>query len=202
VTDTDIPGAPLDRPVGVVRATADIAAAPERVFEALTDPRQLAAWWGGADSYRTHDWEVEPHAGGRWSARTTDADGNEGTLRGEYLVFDPPRTLEHTWCPSWDDAAHETVRYDLAPAIVDGVPGTRVIVTHTTVAARLAARSSAAACLVAALSRLVSATRRASAADAPRRWHPLPPSLVRPSRHRRYASHVGPGADRRSAAGA
>ena len=30
-----------------------IAASPERVFEALTDPAQLAEWWGSDDTLRT-----------------------------------------------------------------------------------------------------------------------------------------------------
>ena len=68
--------------------------------------------------------------GGRWHARTTDAAGREGSLAGEYRVVDPPRVLEHTWQASWDEAP-TVVRYELAPAQVGGVSGTRVTVTHT-----------------------------------------------------------------------
>ena len=58
------------------------------------------------------------------------ADRLEGTLGGEYRVVDPPRVLEHTWEASWDEAP-TIVRYELAPARVGGVSGTRVTVTHT-----------------------------------------------------------------------
>jgi uncharacterized protein YndB with AHSA1/START domain len=114
-----------------VCATAEIAAPPEQVFEALTDPGQLAAWWGSADSYRTHDWKVDARPGGRWSVRTTDASGAEASAHGEYRVVDPPRVLEYTWRASWDGFAPTTVRFELAPAVVGGVSGTRVTVTHS-----------------------------------------------------------------------
>ena len=116
----------------VVRADVEIAAPPDRVFDALTDPRELAAWWGGDDDYRTTDWTLEPTPGREWSARTIDRHGREGHVGGEILVADAPHRLEYTWRTSWDDG-ESVVRYDLTPARVDGVPGTRVTVTHTAV---------------------------------------------------------------------
>ncbi len=124
------PFGPFDATRDAVRADIEIAAPPERVFEALTDPAQLAAWWGSAETHRAHDWQADVQPGGRWEARTTDATGREGTLGGEYRVVDPPRVLEHTWEASWDEAP-TIVRYELAPARVGGVSGTRVTVTHT-----------------------------------------------------------------------
>ena len=118
---------------GVARATVDVAAPPERVFRALVDPADLAAWWGGdADGGggRTHDWSADARPGGRWRVRTTDAAGREMTVEGEYRVVDPPHTLETTW-RAGGEAIPSTVRYDLAPIDVGGAPGTRVTVTHT-----------------------------------------------------------------------
>lgn len=124
-----------------VYAAVDIAAPPEQVFDALTDPEQLAAWWDeGAAADAPSEWEADPRPGGQWSVRTTDAAGNEATVYGEYVAVDPPRRLEYTWRASWDDFAVTTVRYDLAPAIVHGVPGTRLTVTHTNAGAVAAAR--------------------------------------------------------------
>ena len=116
---------------GAVHAAIEIAAPPEEVFRSLTDPRELAAWWGAAEGRRTHDWQVDARPGGAWSVRTTDAGGAEGTVRGEFRVVDPPRVLECSWEASWDDFAPTTVRYELAPALVRGVSGTRLTVTHT-----------------------------------------------------------------------
>jgi uncharacterized protein YndB with AHSA1/START domain len=118
-----------------VRATVEIAAPPEEVFEALTDPAQLEEWWGTPDSYRTSDWQLEPSAGGEWSVRTTAPDGSEASVHGEYHLVDPPRTLEFSWAASWDDFAETTVRFDPAPVVVRGVSGTRVTVTHSGLAA-------------------------------------------------------------------
>ncbi|HEX5438317.1 MAG TPA: SRPBCC domain-containing protein [Gemmatimonadaceae bacterium] len=120
----------------IVRATVDVAAPPEQVFDALTNPRELTEWWGSEDSYRTHDWQVDPRAGGAWSARTTDAEGAEGMIQGEFRVVDPPRLIECSWHASWDDGAPTILRYELTPVVVDDLPGTRVTVTHTRLSAR------------------------------------------------------------------
>jgi uncharacterized protein YndB with AHSA1/START domain len=120
------PAADNDRIV----TTIDIAASPERVFAALTDPQELAAWWGSETGYRTCDWRVDARTEGEWSARTIDPSGNEGSIRGAYTVVDPPNALESTWHASWDDDVVTTVRYDLSPTIIDDAPGTRLTVTH------------------------------------------------------------------------
>jgi uncharacterized protein YndB with AHSA1/START domain len=114
-----------------VHAAVEIAAPPDAVFQALTDPDELAAWWGSADSYRTRDWAVDARPGGRWSTRATTPAGDVGTLGGEFRVVDPPRALEYSWEASWDGGAPTVVRFELAPALVRGVPGTRLTVTHT-----------------------------------------------------------------------
>jgi uncharacterized protein YndB with AHSA1/START domain len=112
---------------GVVKAEIEIAAIPDRVFHTLTDPTELAAFWGSDDMYRTSDWKVDLRPGGKWSALARGADGTTMTVDGEYLEVDPPRRLVFTWRPSWDDYAVTTVRYDIEPTAT----GTRLRVTHT-----------------------------------------------------------------------
>jgi uncharacterized protein YndB with AHSA1/START domain len=114
-----------------IETTIDIAASPERVFAALTDPQELAAWWGSDDTYRTRDWSVDARPDGEWSARTIDPSGKEGSIRGTFAVVDRPSVLESTLRASWDEIGTTTVRYDLSPAIVHDAPGTRLTVTHT-----------------------------------------------------------------------
>lgn len=126
-----VPLADFDTAHGAVHASVDIAAPLERVFAALLDPRELAAWWGSAGTYRTRDWHVEPQVGGEWSTRTVDPSGQEAIAHGEYLVVDAPRVLEYTWRASWNDFAPTTIRYELAPTLVHGISGTRLTVTHT-----------------------------------------------------------------------
>lgn len=112
---------------GVIKAEIEIAAPPERVFRAITDSGELAAWWGADDMYRTTDWKIDLRPGGSWSTVAINTDGTRATVGGEYLEIDPPRRLVYTWRPSWDDFIETTIRYDLEPTAV----GTRVLVTHS-----------------------------------------------------------------------
>ncbi len=119
---------------GDVVATIDIAAPPERVFRALTNPEELAKWWVGTESFNApgaHDWQVDPRPRGQWRVTSRDALGRETTIRGEYRVVDPPRLLEFSWQASWDAVIAMTVRCELEPMIVSGASGTRLRVTHT-----------------------------------------------------------------------
>ena len=176
-----------------IRESVDIAAPPERVFDALTDPGQLARWWGAPDTYRTDAWTVDPRPGGALGATTRDASGREGSARGEYRIVDRPRTLEHTWHPD-DEPAPSLVRFDLEPAAVRGVPGTRVTVTHTRLVPTLdlrasvaphAASSATTIAWIARLDRLARIVRVRSAA--------LPPSFSKPSRRAMRAAASEPG---------
>ncbi|MEP6622768.1 MAG: SRPBCC domain-containing protein [bacterium] len=118
-----------------VTTTVDIAASPERVFSALTDPQELAAWWVAPDTLEQgvdQAWDVDAKPGGEWSMTSTDREGREAVVRGEYRIVDPPRELEFSWQASWDGYVTSTVRCVLAPVIVDGEPGTRLRVTHVT----------------------------------------------------------------------
>ncbi len=40
-------------------------------------------------------------------------EGQAFTLRGEYRRIDPPRLLEFTWIPDWEDEPQSTVRFEL-----------------------------------------------------------------------------------------
>lgn len=110
---------------GIVRAQVDIGAPPALVFEALTEPAQLAAWWGG-DQYRTENWQMELRPGARWrcDARSPRGDSEVG---GEILEVDPPRRLVLSWEASWDAFQRTVITYTLAATDT----GTRVTVVHT-----------------------------------------------------------------------
>ncbi len=104
----------------------EIEASPETVFTALTDPDQLAAWWGDDTIYRTINWKIDLRVGGLWSCEAKGEDGTLGSVHGRFLEIDPPRTLAYTWNPSWDSAGETNVRYTLTPA----ASGTRVSILH------------------------------------------------------------------------
>jgi uncharacterized protein YndB with AHSA1/START domain len=119
-----------------------IAAPPERVFEALTDQKQLLQWWD-TEATPIESYEIEPRLGGRYryAGRQASKDVN-GVSRfechGVITEFDPPRVLAHTWIANWhEDKLHPTlVRYELIP---EG-EGTRLKVTHSGLANEPVAR--------------------------------------------------------------
>jgi uncharacterized protein YndB with AHSA1/START domain len=117
---------------GTILAKVEIAAAPERVYLALTSPDELVKWWGSADDYRTTAWTADLKVGGRWRAEGMSKDGAPFHVDGEYLVLDPPRAIVHTWKAPWDGGHVTTVSYRLEP--VEG--GTRVVVRHEGFAGR------------------------------------------------------------------
>ena len=128
-----------------VVALVEIAAPPERVFQALIDPAQLKLWFNDASCPVKH-WEFEGRRGGRYRyetdrSATVSVNGvNEFKCRGEVLEFDPPRLLAYSWIANWHaDPAHATVvRWELEPS-ADGTR-TKVKVTHSGLAREKVAR--------------------------------------------------------------
>lgn len=126
---------------GVIYAAIDIDAPPEQVWDALTEPEQLASWWGKRDDYRTFNWQIDLRPGGKWSSEHARVDGTQhGTVHGEYLEVDPPRLLVYTWRPSFDEFRETVIRLELS-ATASGthvklkhsgfVPGGPAAVSHT-----------------------------------------------------------------------
>jgi len=121
----------------LVKVVADIAAAPDAVFRALTDPNELAQWWGAEGIYRTERWEVDLRPGGKWVCHISAPEGAkpmtdrddppQQLVRGEYITIDPPRVLEYTWSPSWDNFAVTKVRCEIEPT----PGGSRLTLIHS-----------------------------------------------------------------------
>lgn len=98
-----------------------IAAPPERVFQAITDPKQMPLWWGQQGLYRVMEWKGDVRPGGKWVSSGVAADGSPFEVDGEYLEVDPPRLLTHTWKASWANMPKTTVRWELEPQDVHGL---------------------------------------------------------------------------------
>ncbi len=126
-----------DAATGSIRVVADIAASPEAVFRALTDPKEILQWWGGQGGmYQPRDWESDLRPGGKWkgwleskgdASKMTDVDAPGMTVEGEYITVDPPRLLEYTWSPTWDGLIVTRVRCEIEPTSF----GSRITLTHT-----------------------------------------------------------------------
>lgn len=104
-----------------------IAAPPERVFQALTDPRQVVQWWGQSGVYLCTEFQSDMRLGGKWHSAGVDGRGNRFNIFGEYLKIDPPRLLVYTWVASWTGDVKTTVRWDLEPR----EQGTLVRIRHS-----------------------------------------------------------------------
>ena len=109
-----------------------LPASPDEVWAALTDPGQLAAWFGG-------DLEIDPRPGGRTSYR-----GDDGEVRiGEVREAEPGRRLSFEWwAPGDGRSGASRVEFDLEE--VDDGTHLHVIESRPTVVepqiARLQAR--------------------------------------------------------------
>jgi uncharacterized protein YndB with AHSA1/START domain len=111
-----------------IQAEVHIAAPPERVFQALTDPRQLLQWWGQKGMYHSTSWTADVRPGGQWRCDgASDADGSPYHVSGEYVEVDPPRLVSYTWIASFSGMLKTLVRWDLEAAS----GGTRVRLQHS-----------------------------------------------------------------------
>ncbi len=79
---------------GVILASVEIAAAPERVFRALTQSDAGVRWWGSDDTYRTTKWTADLRVGGRWRAEGSGKDKTTFVVVGGFLTgAAPPRPV-------------------------------------------------------------------------------------------------------------
>ena len=87
-----------------------IAASPEKVWQALTDPKLSPQYFHGCRV------EIEPRLGGNFVVRFPDGRVN---LRGEVVEWSPPRRLATTWTVEWVPELREfppcLVSYDIEP---------------------------------------------------------------------------------------
>jgi uncharacterized protein YndB with AHSA1/START domain len=117
---------------GLVLASVEIDASPERVFEALTTAEDVIRWWGADDTHRTTEWEADLRPGGKWRAGGKMQDGRAYQVQGEYIEVQRPHKLVFTWRPDWDAPNETRVTYLLEP--LEG--GTRLTLRHEGFAGR------------------------------------------------------------------
>ena len=78
-----------------IEITRVYAAPPQLVWNAWTEPAQLAAWWGKRGwTARLDSVELDVRPGGRFRVTTVnDQNGSEMTNEGTYTEVDEPRRL-------------------------------------------------------------------------------------------------------------
>ena len=89
-------------------------AAPERVFDAWTDPQLAGGWLFTTPASEAHRVEIDLRVGGRWEIVDTRG-GADYRAIGEYLEIDRPRRLKFTFgMPQFSDG-FTTVTLEIAP---------------------------------------------------------------------------------------
>lgn len=104
-----------------------IAAEPERVFQALTDPAQVPQWWGQKGVYRCERFEADLRVGGEWRMAGVGRDGGPFEVKGKFLDIDSPRRLRYTWIATWTGSVQTTIQWELTAT----PKGTRITITHS-----------------------------------------------------------------------
>jgi uncharacterized protein YndB with AHSA1/START domain len=105
-----------------------VAAPPERVFKAWTDPAQLSEWWGPAN-FTCPVAEVDLRAGGHYRLVMQAVAGPEMALSGTYLTVEPPHRLVYTWHWESGPAGGEPDSV-VTVEFLDRDGDTEVVVTH------------------------------------------------------------------------
>jgi uncharacterized protein YndB with AHSA1/START domain len=100
-----------------------IRAAPERLFDAWTEPAQLLAWWGPRP-VTCESAEVELRVGGRYRIANKLPGGALFVIQGEFEIVERPHRLVYTWHAGEDTQSRVTVRFEPRGG------ATEVIVVH------------------------------------------------------------------------
>jgi uncharacterized protein YndB with AHSA1/START domain len=93
-----------------------VEATPQRVFEAMTDPEQVAHWWG-PEGFTCPEVTLDLKEGGAYRIAMQPPVGELFHLVGEYLEVQPPSRLAYTfrWEPPDPDDQETVARLALHP---------------------------------------------------------------------------------------
>ena len=90
-----------ERAGGLVLELKLVVGAPrERIFRALTEPRELAKWWG-PHGFTTPAIDLDLRVGGGYRFTMQPPGGEPFHLSGEFLQIEPPGRLVYTF--RWDE---------------------------------------------------------------------------------------------------
>jgi uncharacterized protein YndB with AHSA1/START domain len=92
-----------------VKLSRMVEASPQRVFEAMTDPEQVAEWWG-PEGFTCPELTLDPRVSGAYRIAMQPPGGELFHLAGEYVEVERASRLAYTfrWEPP-DPDARETV---------------------------------------------------------------------------------------------
>ena len=77
----------------------EMPASRDRVWRALTEPEEVAKWWG-PDGFATPSIELDLRVGGAYRFAMQPPEGDRFHLSGEFTEVEPPSRLAYTFV--WD----------------------------------------------------------------------------------------------------
>jgi uncharacterized protein YndB with AHSA1/START domain len=84
----------------VLQLTCVLRAPRERIFRAMTEAAELAAWWG-PHGFTTPEVELDLRVGGRYRLTMQPPEADQFHLAGEFVQIDPPSRLAYTF--RWEE---------------------------------------------------------------------------------------------------
>ena len=112
---------------GTVKITRVIAADPETVFDAWTQPEHIKKW-SAPEGMDIPVSDVDLSVGGRFHLQMRNAEGGMHNARGIYREIDRPGRLVYSW--AWDEHPdHGSSLVTVEFRVVDG--GTEVTMVHS-----------------------------------------------------------------------
>jgi uncharacterized protein YndB with AHSA1/START domain len=101
------------------------------VFKALTDPGELAKWWG-PKGFTSPSVVVDLRAGGAYRIAMQPPDGDLFHLTGEFLEVEPPARVAYTF--RWEDPDPDDQETVVALSLRDLGESTELVITQRTFA--------------------------------------------------------------------
>ena len=120
-----------------LRIARVLDAAPPAVWRALTEPDQLARWWGPA-GFTSPRIDVDLRVGGRYRIQMKPPEGDAFFLQGEFHEVAPPSRLAYTF--RWEEPAPDDQENVVTLSLTDLGGKTELALDHSPFAteARLA----------------------------------------------------------------
>jgi uncharacterized protein YndB with AHSA1/START domain len=104
------------------------AATIERVYQAWTDPAQMARWYAPNERWKSCEVVADPTPGGRYDLTWRHLDGDTLRVGGQYLEIVPNVRLSFTWAMVGGEQPGEDMRVTVD---LRAVPeGTELTLTH------------------------------------------------------------------------
>ena len=103
-----------------------LKAAPEKVYEAWTQPEQMTRWWGVTENPKPPVAETDLRVGGRFRVQYWGANDEHHSVSGTYQEVVPNRKLSFSWAWQSTPERESMVTIELNPV----TDGTMLTLTH------------------------------------------------------------------------